>query len=63
VQRSGLGTELLRRLLQVGRDEKLRRITADILPQNTVMQRICEKLGFRLEHDFREGLVKASIDL
>jgi acetyltransferase len=63
VQRSGLGTELLRRLLQVGRDEKLRRITADILPQNTVMQRLCEKLGFRLEHDFREGLVKARIDL
>jgi len=50
-------------VVAVGRDEKLRRITADILPQNAVMQRICEKLGFRLEHDFREGLVKASIEL
>jgi len=27
------------------------------------MQRICEKLGFRLDTDFREGLVKASIEL
>ncbi len=47
-QRSGLGTELLRRLLQVGRDEKLARVTADILPENYGMQRMCEKLGFRL---------------
>jgi acetyltransferase len=63
VQRSGLGTELLRRLLQVGRDEKLRRITADILPQNTVMQKICERLGFQLQHDFEGRLVRASIAL
>jgi acetyltransferase len=63
VQRGGLGTELLRRVLQVGRDEKLRRITADILAQNSVMQRICEKLGFQVQHDFREGVVKAGIDL
>ncbi len=63
VQRSGLGTELLRRLLQVGRDEKLRRITADILPQNSVMQKICERMGFQLQHDFQDGLVKASIEL
>ncbi len=49
-QRSGLGTELLRRLVQVGRDEKLARITADILPENRGMQRVCEKLGFRLTH-------------
>src|SRR5262249_32123054 len=34
-QGRGLGTELLRRLIAVGRDEKLDRITADILPENT----------------------------
>ncbi|MEJ7638807.1 MAG: GNAT family N-acetyltransferase, partial [Singulisphaera sp.] len=37
----GLGTELLRRLIAIGRDERLRRIVADILPENLNMQRIC----------------------
>ncbi len=62
-QRQGLGTELLRRLLQIGRDEKLRRITADILPDNYGMQRICEKLGFTLRHDPEEEVIKAAIEL
>jgi acetyltransferase len=58
-QGQGLGTELLRRLIQVGRDEKLRRITADILPDNYGMQRICERLGFQLER--REDVIHAQI--
>jgi acetyltransferase len=58
-----LGSELLRRLLQVGQAEKLQRITAEVLPENRVMQRICEKLGFRLRHDLEERLVRAEIDL
>jgi acetyltransferase len=60
-QRQGLGTEVLRRLLQVGRDEQLQRITAEILPENTAMQRVCEKVGFRLDRAI--DLVKAEIDL
>ena len=48
-QRRGLGSELLRRLLAVGRAERLARITADILPENREMQHICQKLGFRHE--------------
>jgi acetyltransferase len=47
-QGHGLGKELLRRLLQIGRAEKLRRITGLILTDNVDMQRICEKLGFKL---------------
>jgi acetyltransferase len=49
-QRSGLGTELLRRLLEVARGEGLRRVRADILPGNVAMQRVCAKLGLRLHH-------------
>jgi acetyltransferase len=45
-QRTGLGTELLSRLIQIGRDEKLERIVAEILPENEGMRRICQKLGF-----------------
>jgi acetyltransferase len=35
----------------VGRDEKLARITAEILPDNHVMQHLCKKLGFSLERE------------
>jgi acetyltransferase len=62
-QRQGLGTELLSRLVQIGRDERLRRITGDILLENHGMQRVCEKLGFRLRYLAQEGQVKAEIEL
>jgi len=62
-QRHGLGTEMLRRLLQVGRDEKIARIVGTILPENVAMQRICEKLGFRLSVSAGESLIQAEIDL
>lgn len=62
-QRLGLGTELLSRLLQVGRDEKIRYIFGDILPENIEMQRICEKLNFKMTHDLRESLIRAEIEL
>ncbi|MBV8309233.1 MAG: bifunctional acetate--CoA ligase family protein/GNAT family N-acetyltransferase, partial [Planctomycetaceae bacterium] len=48
-QRRGLGTELLRRLVAIGRDERLHRITAVILPQNQGMLRTCSKLGFHTQ--------------
>jgi acetyltransferase len=44
-QRKGIGTELLRRLTQIACDEKLRRLTLQILPENRAMQRSCEKVG------------------
>ncbi len=61
-QRRGLGSELLRKLVQIGRDEKLERITADILAENLPMQKVSEKVGFRL-HRASTDLVKAVIDL
>lgn len=61
-QGQGLGTELMRRLLQVGRDEQLHRIWGEILAENAAMQRICEKLGFRLQR-VDSDLVNAEIDL
>jgi acetyltransferase len=62
-QGKGIGTELLRRTIAVGRDEKYERITGEVLPENTEMQRVCEKLGFRLEHAVGESIVRAVIDL
>jgi acetyltransferase len=60
-QHQGLGTELLRRLLTVARDEKLQVVSAQILPDNTAMQRICEKVGFTLKRSPR--LTIASIQI
>jgi RimJ/RimL family protein N-acetyltransferase/Iap family predicted aminopeptidase len=48
-QRQGLGTELLRRLVAVARAEKIERLTADIMAENTDMRRIAKKLGFELQ--------------
>jgi acetyltransferase len=63
VQGLGLGTELLRRLIAVGRDEALERISADILPENGAMQRVAMKLGFRLGHEPGDMVVKAVLAL
>jgi len=62
-QRRGLGTELLRRLVQIGREEKLKRITAEILPENLAMQAVAEKLQFKLKHSLGEGMVSAELVL
>lgn len=62
-QAHGLGTQLLRLLLQVGRDEHVERVVAEILPDNTGMQNVCKKLGFRLNWSTEEQVVKAEIDL
>lgn len=62
-QGRGLGTALLRKLIEVARDERPRRIVASILPQNHVMRRICAKLGFHLRYEEDSGVVRAEFDL
>jgi acetyltransferase len=62
-QHQGLGSELLRRLVQIGREEGLERITAEILPENQAMQRICQRLGFTLRHNIEAGIVEAVLTL
>ena len=60
-QGHGLGTELWRRMVEIARDEKLDRVTAEILPENTQMIEICRLLGFRLEPD--GDVIHAVLDL
>jgi len=50
-QKQGLGTELLNRLVQVARDEKLSVLTADILADNVAMQVVSKKAGFKVTRD------------
>jgi acetyltransferase len=60
-QRQGLGTELLYRLMDIARAEGLSRVSAEILPDNIAMQRVCEKVGFVVERSPR--LTVATFDL
>jgi acetyltransferase len=62
-QKRGVGTMLVERLLDVGREEGLDRITAQILLDNGPMQRISRRLGFELYRDMEEMVMKASLDL
>ena len=47
-QKRGIGMEVVRRLVDFARDEKLERVTATVLAENRPMQKIFERLGFRL---------------
>ena len=47
-QNLGLGNELLKQLIVVGRAENLDCITGEILAENHAMQHLCTKLGFNL---------------
>jgi acetyltransferase len=62
-QGRGLGKELLAQLLIVGADEKLTKLTADILPDNRDVMRVCEKLGFSLKHSLEDEVVRAEFQL
>ncbi len=62
-QRHRLGTELLRRLIDFGRDEKLERIVAEILPENEGMKQVSARLGFALKMNREDGVVEASLTL
>jgi acetyltransferase len=62
-QGRGLGSELLRRLLALAKDEKVGRIVGDVLPDNLAMQHICEKAGFQLRRSIDDPVVKVELDL
>ncbi len=62
-QGQGLGTELLKRLVQIGRDEKLDRITANMLPENHAMHHVSKKVGFKLHRAANNQDFRAEISL
>ncbi|MGA8619705.1 MAG: bifunctional acetate--CoA ligase family protein/GNAT family N-acetyltransferase, partial [Candidatus Sulfotelmatobacter sp.] len=62
-QNLGLGNELIRRVIQVARDEKLSRVSAEMLPDNLAMQAIIKRLGFRLRRGGDPMSIRAYLDL
>ncbi len=63
-QGRGLGRELLERILRIGRAEKIRRILALMSPENEVMKKLCQAVGFTsFEIEPQNGILKAQIEL
>jgi acetyltransferase len=48
-QRSGVGAELLRRLIQFARDEKIERVVAQTMLENAAMRALANRFGFVAE--------------
>lgn len=58
-----LGTELLKRLIEIARREKVRVITAQILADNQSMLDVSRKLGFTSHFDASGGVWNVSLSL
>jgi len=59
----GLGTEMVRRLIDVGRQEGLELLVGEILGANGGMVRICEELGFTVSADDDGETLRAELVL
>jgi len=62
-QHKGLGTELYRRLIEVAREDKLKRLISNMLPENREMRALCTKLGFKMFADMEDNMIRAELDL
>ncbi len=62
-QKLGLGNELLRRIVEIARDEKISRVSAEMLNDNIAMQIIMKRLGFKVRNSEDLSSVRAYLDL
>src|SRR5208282_2907524 len=62
-QKLGLGNELMRRVIEIARDEKLSRVSLETLPDNIAMKAIGKRLGFRIRASDDLTSVQAFLDL
>ena len=62
-QHLGLGLELIRRVVDVARDEKIAQVSAEMLPDNIAMQAVFKHLGFRFGTDDDLTTLRAYLDL
>jgi acetyltransferase len=62
-QKLGLGNELLRRIIQIARDEKLSQVSMEMLPDNIAMQILGRRFGFRVRAGEDPSSLQAFLDL
>jgi acetyltransferase len=59
----GLGSELLKRLIDVARQEKLELLVGTISAENEAMLSMCKKLGFEVGQPTEDKLIEATLKL
>jgi acetyltransferase len=62
-QGAGLGSELMRRLIEIARSEGLSRLRADVLSENVGMRRLCARVGVSILPTGDPQLVTAELAL
>jgi acetyltransferase len=62
-QRHGLGSELVRRLIQVARDQRVQEIVANVLPENLAMRALANRFGFKMRASDDPTMGTAVLDL
>jgi acetyltransferase len=62
-QKHGLGTELLRRVVQIARDQKLCRLSGELLRDNLIIQIMVKRLGFRSNLCLDSPSVTATLEM
>ena len=59
----GLGSEMLRRLVDIGKQEGVKHVHGNIVGDNTNMLRVTERLGFKLVGQDKDGLMRVELVL
>jgi len=62
-QHQGIGKEMLRRLIEVAKDEKIGTLFGNVLNENTEMIKMVEKMGFRLIPSDKSDILRAELNL
>ena len=62
-QHKGLGTELYSRLIAVARDERLKKLISNMLPENREMRALCVKIGFKMYSSLEDNMIRAELEL
>jgi acetyltransferase len=62
-QRLGLGTQLSQLLVRIAKDDRIARLYAYMLPQNTAMQSVVRHLGFEIDANADIQLKTATLSL
>jgi acetyltransferase len=62
-QGEGIGMELINRLINVAKQEKIKKIIAVISQENETMKVLCQKAGFSFTTNEKTGMFEASISL
>jgi RimJ/RimL family protein N-acetyltransferase len=50
-------------LIEVAREDKLKKLISVMLPENREMRALCARLGFKMHADMEDNMIRAELDL